>query len=242
MHPPEIRAHALLRIPPVAARIMPGSARWNVIDPLPASGSVGIELGVAGGSFSARMVRSGRFRRFFGVDAYADGHGVREYRRALTEVGLLSDYALLRMTFAEALALFPDAFFDFVYCDGYAHTGEEGGRTLIDWYAKLKPGGVMAGDDYAPDSWPLVVWAVNDLVTQLDVPLMVTEHVSDEPYNKYPSWYFVKPAGGPAPTPCPELVLLAEEEAARIDDRRRKRRARRKAEARAGTGADTPVT
>ena len=45
-------------------------------------------------------------------------------------VGLLEAYAarstVLRATFAEALALFPDEYFDLVYLDGYAHTGNDG--------------------------------------------------------------------------------------------------------------------
>lgn len=28
--------------------------------------------------------------------------------------------------------------FDFVYIDGYAHTGEENGKTIIDWWRKVR--------------------------------------------------------------------------------------------------------
>ena len=42
------------------------------------------------------------------------------------------------MTFDDAIDLFEDQFFDFIYIDGFAHTGEEGGETLIKWYRKLK--------------------------------------------------------------------------------------------------------
>lgn len=232
MHPPELHRHALSRMPAVQARVLPGTQRWNVADPLPGSGCLGIELGVAAGSFSARMVASGRFRRFFGVDAYADGHGVAEYRNALTTVGLMADYTLLRMTFDQALPLFPEAHFDFVYCDGYAHTGEEGGRTLCDWYSRLKPGGVMAGDDYDAQSWPLVVWAVNDLALQVGADLMVTDLVSDAAYNRYRSWFFVKPPGDLRPVPSAELLPIADAEKARIAEKRRLKRLARKAAAR----------
>ena len=127
--------------PPV--EIVANLQRWNVIDGLANRNNLGIELGVAAGSFSARMVQSGKFRRFWGVDVYGDAHDITEYKRALLTVGIEADYALLRMTFDEALDIFPDEFFDFIYVDGYAHTGEEGGRTLINWYAKLKPGGIL---------------------------------------------------------------------------------------------------
>lgn len=168
---------------------------------------------------------SGRFPHFVGVDVYGDGHNTAEYKKALLAVGLWSDYRLLRMTFDVALDLFEDRSFDFIYCDGYAHTGEEGGRTLADWYPKLKPGGVMAGDDYDPDNWPLVVWAVHDAARQLQVPVHVIEKVSADPYNRFPSWYFVRPPGGPERLePALPLTLLADAEKARVAELRRQKR------------------
>ena len=86
---------------------------------------------------------------------------------ALKYIGIENTtYSLLRMDFDDALLLFEDNYFDFIYVDGFAHTGEEGGKTLIDWIKKLKVGGYLAGDDYHND-WPLVVWAVNDLAKKL---------------------------------------------------------------------------
>jgi len=199
------------RIPQVPVTLIEGTHRWNVIDGLPPQGSLGIELGVAGGSFSARMVASGKFAKFFGVDVYGDRHDIREYRKALNHVGILANYQLLRMTFEEALELFPDAFFDFIYIDGYAHTGEEGGRTLCDWYPKLKPGGILAGDDYDAEKWPLVIWAVHHLAARLGVGVSVTDQVGDDSYNRYASWFMTKPLQGPARVePCAELVALGE--------------------------------
>ncbi|MGL4319250.1 MAG: class I SAM-dependent methyltransferase [Paracoccaceae bacterium] len=188
-----LREIAEREMPEVVPEVVPGTFRWNVIDDLPATGNLGIELGVAAGSFSARMVASGKFARFWGVDMYADNHNINEYKAALRLVGIDQNYHLLRMTFDQAIDLFPDSHFDFIYVDGYAHTGEEGGRTLLNWYAKLKPGGIMAGDDYDRVAWPLVVWAVHDLVQQLGLPLKVTSHTMDTTYNRFPSWFFRKP-------------------------------------------------
>lgn len=225
MHSPEVKAEARRLTRPVPVTRLPGTRRWNVVDPLPATGNIGIELGVAAGSFSAQMVQSGRFARFWGVDSYADGHNIREYKKALVATGLWSDYRLLRMTFDQAVDLFPDHHFDFIYFDGYAHTGEEGGRTFRDWYPKLKPGGVMAGDDYDAESWPLTVWAVNETVSQLGLTLHVTDLVTDEPYNRFPSWFFVKPDSGPATLEFPDsLDLIAAAEKLRIAEQRRRKR------------------
>lgn len=146
-HLREVVQEAQERMPKVEVKRLAGATRWDVIAALPARNNVGIELGVARGAFSARMVESGRFRQFYGVDAYSDGHTTGEYKAALRATGLWSDYRLLRMAFAQAVDLFPDAHFDFIYVDGFAHSGLEGGRTLTDWFPKLKPGGVLAGDD-----------------------------------------------------------------------------------------------
>jgi SAM-dependent methyltransferase len=230
MNSREVRQEAKRRTTPVAVDVVAGTMRWNVIDPLPKHGNIGIELGVAAGSFSARMVQSGRFAQFYGVDAYTGRHSVPEYKTALITTGLWSDYRLLRMTFAQALDLFPDRHFDFIYCDGYAHTGEEGGRTLTDWYAKLKPGGVMSGDDYDADAWPLVVWAVNHVVARLGVPLRVTDVVTDEAYCGYRSWFFVKPLDGPDMIePAEDLEIIGAAERLRIETAQREKRQARRA-------------
>jgi hypothetical protein len=221
-------------IPQVEVRVAKDSYRWNVIDGLAGHANRGIELGVAAGSYSRRMVHSGRFARFWGVDSYSDNHTTAQYKEALTHVGIEAPYTLLRMTFAEALDLFPDNFFDFIYVDGYAHTGEEGGRTMIDWYAKLRVGGIMAGDDYSPKKWPLVVWGVNHFVQQLDVALNVTDQVMDATYNRFPSWFFEKPDRAPAlPLRAdPELITIGgAARLAREAEDRAKRRARREARA-----------
>jgi SAM-dependent methyltransferase len=156
---------------------------------------------------------------------------VGQYRQALQTVGLDRNYHLLRMTFAEAHLLFPDEFFDFVYVDGYAHSGEEGGRTILDWYAKVKPGGILAGDDYDPVRWPLVVWGVHNLVAQIGVPLRVTEHILEGTYNNYASWFIVKPTDPDAPIPQPDLVLqkLGQEERIAVAARKAAQRAAKRA-------------
>lgn len=230
-HLPEIAAEARGRTPAVPVTRMPGTSRWNVIDPLPPTGNVGIELGVAAGSFSAKMVQSGRFGMFYGVDAYTDGHGAAEYKAALRATGLASDYRLLRMTFAQAADLFPEASFDFIYLDGFAHSGAEGGRTLADWFPKLKPGGILAGDDYDAKAWPLLVWAVHETAARLGVGLSVTDLVQDEAYNRFPSWSLTRPPTGPERLEFPTaLQEIAAAETARIDElRRQKRQEKRRA-------------
>ena len=92
----------------------------------------------------------------------------------------------------QALDLFEDEWFDFIYIDGYAHTGQEGGKTIHDWYKKLKRGGILAGDDYHPE-WPLVVEQVNHFVRQHKLELLLTDQVEpDDSWSRYPTWATIK--------------------------------------------------
>ena len=160
-------------------------------------GGLCAELGVAEGRFSEKLLERSKLGFLYSIDMWSGdrGHDVAEYRRALER---LMPYrgrnAALRMTFAEALPLFPDATFDFIYVDGYAHTGEEGGQTLRDWYPKVKPGGVIAGDDYAGD-FPLVVEAVDRFVADEGLTLHVIRCVekADDWMSQYDSWCAFKP-------------------------------------------------
>lgn len=179
------------RIPIVNINIHKDFYRHDILNFLTGCNSVGIELGVAGGHYSKRMVDSGKFSKIFGVDLYEDHHNTAEYKSALSLIGLDKNYVLLRMSFMDAVDLFDDNFFDFIYFDGYAHTGEEGGKFFSEWYKKLKVGGVFAGDDYH-DDWPLVKWAVNDMISKIGCNLNVTGKVESTYLNKYPSWFFLK--------------------------------------------------
>lgn len=162
------------------------------------NGNVGVELGVASGSFSRQLAETGRFRHLFGIDAYADHHDVAEYKEALCSVGLFNDYTLLRMTFEEALDLFEDNSLDFLYIDGYAHTGEEGGETIYAWSAKVRCGGCVSGHDY-DSRFPLVVESVDRFVADGGFEL----HITNEPdcAHSYPSWAVIKTAAVPRHAP-----------------------------------------
>lgn len=90
------------------------------------------------------------------------------------------------MTFKEALPLFDDESIDIVYLDGYAHTGQEGGETIYDWWGKVKSGGIMAGHDYCKEYQPTID-AVNAFVDRENLNLHIIED------NPYASWMVKKP-------------------------------------------------
>ena len=156
----EIKKLAAEKTPDVKTKIEKDFYRHNVADSLTGTGNVGIELGVAGGHFSKRMVDSGKFKIFYGVDLYADHHNTDQYKQALKFVGLESNYRLLRMSFDDAWGAFRRHHFRF-YLFRRLRPHRRGRRQdFVDWFRKVKAGGVIAGDDYH-DDWPLVKWAVN---------------------------------------------------------------------------------
>lgn len=198
----------------VQKKVLAGLRRHEIVTLLQGEQNVGVELGVAEGVFSQRMVASGKFRSFIGIDMYGDSHDVKQYKRASKLIGLETGYKLLRMRFDEAFDLFDDESLDFIYVDGYAHGGEEGGETIFEWYRKVKVGGLIAGDDYHAD-WPLVVKAVDEFAQQLGEPLWVTDVTEpDNQYCRYPSWAVRKTQ---ALAPKAPLELL---EAGRAENRR----------------------
>ena len=157
-------------------------------------GGVGIELGVAEGIFSERIMKLGQLSFLYGVDMYAGdrGHDINQYKSAFMRLDKYREkYALLKMKFDEALDMFPDEYFDFIYVDGYAHTGEEEGKTVHDWFPKLKVGGVFAGDDYHAD-WPKVISVVDSFIKKNSLKLNLIECHEPIPYCEYPTWYVIK--------------------------------------------------
>ncbi len=156
-------------------------------------GAVGVELGVAAGKFSFQLLERHAFGEFYMVDKWNDHHGDAERLAVLERCKGHPNARVLHMTFDEALGQFPDEHFDFIYIDGYAHTGQEGGQTLARWWPKLKAGGLYAGHDYDEGRWQPTVTAVNAFAAGLGKVIWTTSG------DAFASWYFIKspaPGGG----------------------------------------------
>ena len=156
--------------------------------------AVGIELGVSWGYFSNVILMSKAVKRLFSVDCWADHHNDDEYVaacRLLAKHGTRS--VVMRSYFDEVLHLFPDLYFDFIYIDAYAHTGQENGTLLDKWYPKLKTCGIFAGHDYDPDAWLPTVEAVDKFANSHGKRIVIIPGVrTSNDQDIYPSWYFVK--------------------------------------------------
>ena len=89
---------------------------------------------------------------------------------------------------------FPDFYFDFIYIDGFAESGQEDGKTLYDWWPKLNSGGIFAGDDYS-DDWPETKKQVDIFCETLGLyPTIIPAMKGQKSYfNRQPSYYMRKP-------------------------------------------------
>lgn len=153
----------------------------------------GAELGVAGGAFSDEILRQcPAVTLLWSIDRWGDHHDVMEYWYAsdrLAAYGVRS--RVRRCTFSEAAAMIPDGSLDWCFVDGYAHTGQDAGATLEEWWPKLGAGGIFSGHDYHPD-WPATKGAVDAFAARHRLPLGATAEYSRE-RGEWPSWWVRKP-------------------------------------------------
>ena len=164
--------------------------REDVVSLVPA-GSICLELGVAQGEF-ADLVLSKYPVVLYGIDRWSDHHNDREYKNTLDRLSKFGDRSIIiRKTFEEAVHDFEDGFFDLIYIDGYAHTGQENGRTLRDWYPKLKSGGIFSGDDYSK-KYPQTISAVDRFLSEYNLELHLTDEIGESIWSKSHTWYTTK--------------------------------------------------
>lgn len=156
---------------------------------------VGVELGVAEGVFSEMVLANKEVGHWFSIDAWAGdrGHDTAQYKTALRKLLPYADRnTVLRMRFADALDLFPDEFFDFIYVDGYAHTGQDNGHHLESWWPKLKVGGVFAGDDY-DKRWHKNMKVVDKFLKKKRHELRIHDFDENKSgWSASPSWFTIK--------------------------------------------------
>jgi len=178
-----ILGDARVKRPRRAARFLPGLRsfrrrrkvwqRETLLDLLPED-SFGAEIGVWRGDFSARLLSEVRPARLHLIDPWrfesdseyqcaCYGGAVAKNQAEMDKIyeGVLRRFAseidaglvfVHRGPSAQAGMKFPDAYFDWVYIDGN-HFYEYVKRDLEVFATKLKPGGVLAGDDYGAQGW-----------------------------------------------------------------------------------------
>ena len=147
---------------------------------------VGVELGVAGGKFSIQLLERYNFKRFYCVDSWnSRSHRMKQYLKAYNKLKSFKAAHIIRATFEEFLCEVEDNYFDFIFIDGYAHTGQDDGKTIEDWYCKLKPGGIYSGHDYW-EKYPLTIKYVDIFAKNNNKKINITSE------NRFNSWWIVK--------------------------------------------------
>ena len=132
---------------------------------------IGIELGVKGGGFSVKLIECYNFKKFYMIDVWDSMHTYRKYKYKQHILHLnnylrminysknctKTDVIPLRGYFKDFFMLFDDQYFDFIYIDGDAESGQEKGQTIRHWLPKLKLNGIISGHDYyvSGDKYPL---------------------------------------------------------------------------------------
>ena len=107
------------------------------------------------------------------------------YRDFLVNIESVRGYVQpLRMTSLEAAKLFEDESLDFVFLDAdhrYEHVRDD----IIAWLPKLKPGGMLAGDDYGNPAWPGVAEAVDEILDDISISDTVWTYLLPKENKRY---------------------------------------------------------
>jgi hypothetical protein len=160
--------------------------------------SVGAEIGVFKGKFTERFCQAGH--KMYAIDPWVGyfGAGKTEQKQDKQErnyeysKNLLSNYdcVVIRESSTDAIRRFKNNSLDFVYIDGN-HMFKYIAADIVDWWSKVRPGGVISGHDYI-NSGPqannviIQVKAIVDAYAELyDLDFYITEEI-------VPSWMFIK--------------------------------------------------
>ncbi len=150
-----------------------------------------LELGVGDGEFLREVLLTRPDIQYLGIDMWKDTSRLKSCAATIFNYNLADKVRLIKSEFKDALnhLLVINEKFDFIYIDGYAHTGQDDGQTLRDWYSRLVNGGMFAGHDY-DEQYPLTIDAVNKFYYQKRPDTVSELKLTEEATLK--SWYFRK--------------------------------------------------
>ena len=158
----------------------------------------GVELGVADGWFSNQILLTSDLKTLFSVDPWSqtDKHECHLSSSDLYQVTVdtLRPYGhrsqIMKMYSYDAVDIFKDEFFDFIYIDA-CHTEDDCYQDMVQWFPKLKYGGIFAGHDYC-DFHAGVVAAVDRFMVERQLSFSTTELDFKYLGHDIRSWYIVK--------------------------------------------------
>lgn len=152
---------------------------------------IGVEVGVCKGvNIKNLLDKCHNIRKIYGIDPWIEYPAIDSKTNKsnyITAKQVLSSYMLddniklLKMKSLDAIKLFDDNYFDFVYVDG-DHAYEAALSDMQAWWSKVKSGGILSGHDYRPCDIE-VRKAVKDFSIEMGLKIHETE---------FYSWYFNK--------------------------------------------------
>jgi len=153
--------------------------------------TIGIEIGVDRGAFSAHLLRYSRLYTLYGVDGWWR-HPDRK-KDAEQALKLFNERSRLIVgSSPEVTSQFQDNFFDFIYIDGNHHRAPVK-ADLNGWWNKAKGGSCIAGHDYVVAKGCGVMQSVNEFAKEHNLLIYTTRESGPELKDRLISWYFFKP-------------------------------------------------
>ena len=143
----------------------------------------GVEVGVYRGDHAANILKNLRLEMLHLVDPWlpyvnedtglTDAESLHNdnYQTVLSRFRGNPRVTVHRKTSIEAAQSFPEASLDFVYLDG-DHSYEAVSEDLRAWWPKVKPFGVLGGDDFGHCSGHGVIRAASEFSFSMSVPLL----------------------------------------------------------------------
>lgn len=164
----------------------------------------GAEIGVRRGDYSEILcLRIKNLKKLYSVDpwdlvfedprSHSEGKVRQEsyYQQAKEKLSKYPACQIIRKTSLEAVRDIPYKSLDFVYIDG-AHTFDYVMTDIIEWSKRVKPGGIVSGDDYKPHRHGDVITPVNTYIQAHHIEtLNIIEPLETDSYPS-PQWWFVK--------------------------------------------------
>ncbi len=152
-------------------------ARAEFVSSLIKRGDVGAEIGVDHGVFAYHVLLQNEPSKLYLIDPWEYGlqqdvdldptpekqlHRDAYYERVCNIFAPFPNVEIIRKKSEDAVASFPDCFFDYVYIDG-EHSYNAVKRDLSNYFPKVKVGGYLIGDDYG---WTGIAPAVQEFLSE----------------------------------------------------------------------------
>ncbi len=138
-------------------------------------GLMGVEVGVRDGQNALYLLENKNIKTLFLVDPflpyndhekpYTEAMQEDEYNKLVKNMYQNEDRTIiLKKTSGVAMEMFPDELFDFVYIDADHHYDFV--KKDLEWFKKIKHGGIIGGHDYQGFAGEDVFRAVNEFAQE----------------------------------------------------------------------------